>query len=70
MPVEPCTATVEGQSRAGRRWGKEGHCYPCDKDGDCSGAESKAVAQGRAIESQKAVVKLLRLRAHRRGGLR
>jgi hypothetical protein len=67
MPVEPCSTTVEGKSRPGRRFGPEGHCYPCDPDGDCASAESKAKAQGRAIESQKNALRLLRARAHQKG---
>lgn len=53
MPVTECTTTVNGEQRPGRKWGREGKCYPCRKasDGswDCAGAARKAAKQGRAI---------------------
>lgn len=52
MPVQPCTVTVNGEQKPGRRWGKRGKCYPCKKDGnswDCAEAHRKAEAQGKAI---------------------
>lgn len=57
MPVQPCTAIVDGTRRSGRRWGKEGKCYPCSRDGDCAEAHRKAEAQGKAIEEEHAARK-------------
>jgi hypothetical protein len=50
MPVQPCTTN----GKNGRRWGKEGKCYPCSSDGDCADAQRKAAAQGRAIKANRA----------------
>lgn len=52
MPVKPCQ--IDG--RPGRKWGDEGKCYPCKRDGDgwdCSEAEEKAKRQGRAIQARR-----------------
>lgn len=55
MPVQPCTRTVNGEAKVGRRWGDSGVCYPCAKvhnGWDCTGAEKQARRQGRAIENK------------------